>query len=64
VIAGATEPTSVELREDQVKSVWIDPDFAQQFGIEVPADGWKKKKMPNKTRLTIPTSCPVLDDPK
>lgn len=44
LLAGITEPASVELRDDQVNAVWIDPDFAKQFGIEVPADGWKKKK--------------------
>jgi hypothetical protein len=44
LLAGVTEPASVELREDQVKSVWIDPEFAKQFGIDVPADGWKKKE--------------------
>lgn len=44
LLAGATDPASVELREDQVKSVWIDPEFAKQFGIDVPPDGWKKKE--------------------
>lgn len=44
LLAGIAEPVSVELSDGQVKSVWIDPDFAKQFGVEVPADGWKKKK--------------------
>ena len=41
--AGAVKPTSIEFQNGQVKSVWIDPKFAKQFGIDVPADGWKKK---------------------
>ena len=42
--AGVVEPASIELQEGQVKSVWIDPEFAKQLGIEVPSDGWKKKE--------------------
>ena len=42
LLGGLKEPSSIELREDQVKSVWIDPEFAKQFGIEAPADGWNK----------------------
>lgn len=37
------EPEPVELDESQVESVWIDPDFAQEHGLDVPRDGWKKK---------------------
>ena len=37
------EPAPVALDPKQVKSVWIDPAFAKELGIEVPADGWKKK---------------------
>ena len=37
------EPEEVELDESQVQSAWVDPDFAKQMGIDVPADGWKKK---------------------
>jgi hypothetical protein len=40
---GCSEPSPVELDPKQVKSVWIDPAFAKELGIDVPADGWKKK---------------------
>lgn len=33
-ISGCTEPEAVELKPDQVESVWIDPEFAKQFGIK------------------------------
>jgi hypothetical protein len=33
----------VELDPSQVKSVWIDPAFAKEHGIDVPKDGWKKE---------------------
>ena len=41
--SGCVEPEPVELKDGQVKSVWIDPEFAKQMGIEVPSDGWKKR---------------------
>jgi len=48
------EPEEVELKEDQVQSVWIDPEFAKQMGIEVREDGWKKKEGPNQTSEPTP----------
>jgi hypothetical protein len=42
-IANCEEPRQVELDPSQVKSAWIDPEFAKQLGIQVPPDGWKKK---------------------
>jgi hypothetical protein len=41
--SGCVEPEPVKLKEGQVKSVWIDPEFAKQMGIDVPSDGWKKR---------------------
>jgi len=41
--SGCSEPDPVELKEGQVKSVWIDPEFAKKMGIKVPSDGWKKR---------------------
>lgn len=41
---GCGAPTEVSLDPSQVKSVWIHPEFAKQHGIEVPEDGWKKRK--------------------
>lgn len=35
-------PEEVELDEDQVESLWIDPEFAKQMGIDAPEDGWIK----------------------
>ncbi len=40
---GCVDTEPVELKEGQVKSAWIDPEFAKQMGIEVPSDGWKKR---------------------
>ena len=37
------EPPEVELDQNQIESVWVDPEFAKEFGIDVPEDGWKKK---------------------
>lgn len=37
------DPRSVELKEGQVKSSWIDPEFAKQMGIDAPSDGWNKR---------------------
>ncbi|MBO2587859.1 SMI1/KNR4 family protein [Shewanella algae] len=33
-ISGCAEPEAVELKPDQVKSVWVDPEFAKKFGIK------------------------------
>lgn len=33
-ISGCTEPEAVELKPEQVESVWIDPEFAKQFDIK------------------------------
>lgn len=40
---GCSVETPVEIDPSQVESVWIDPDFAKEHGIDVPPDGWKKK---------------------
>lgn len=42
-VANCEKPKPVELDLAQVKSAWIDPEFAKQLGIKVPPDGWKKK---------------------
>ena len=42
-VAGCHEPELTELPPHEVKSVWIDPEFAKQHGIDVPPDGWKKR---------------------
>jgi hypothetical protein len=36
-------PSTVELSQNQVKSVWIDPEFAKSIGRKAPKDGWVKK---------------------
>lgn len=36
-------PSPVKLDPKQVKSVWIDPQFAKSIGRTVPKDGWVKK---------------------
>jgi len=33
-IAGCSVPVEVELKQEQVESVWVDPEFAKQFGIK------------------------------
>ncbi len=33
-ISGCAEPEAVELKPDQFESVWVDPEFAKQFGIK------------------------------
>ena len=33
-IAGCAAPSEVELEPGQVKSVWVDPEFAKKFGID------------------------------
>lgn len=33
-IAGCVYPSEVELESGQVKSVWVDPEFAKKFGID------------------------------
>jgi hypothetical protein len=43
-MANCTDPASVKLKPGQVKSVWINPEFAKQLGIEVSADGKPKKQ--------------------
>jgi len=37
-------PKPVELKPGQVKSVWVDPEFAKKMGMTVPKDGWIKRK--------------------
>lgn len=33
-ISGCSAPKDVELEPEQVESVWVDPEFAKQFGIK------------------------------
>jgi hypothetical protein len=33
-IAGCATPLVVDLKSEQVESAWVDPEFAQKFGIE------------------------------
>jgi hypothetical protein len=47
-ISNCVAPQPVELRPDQVTSVWIDPAFAKSIGQEVPKDGWVKKPSTKK----------------
>ena len=42
-VAGCAAPTQVELDERDVRSVWIDPEFAKEQGVDAPPDGWLKK---------------------
>jgi hypothetical protein len=42
--SGCVEPKAVKLKPGQVKSAWMNPEFAKKMGIEVPKDGWIKKK--------------------
>jgi hypothetical protein len=43
-VSHCTEPPQPELNPKQIKSAWIDPDFAKSIGKQVPKDGWLKKK--------------------
>lgn len=43
-VANCIDAAPVELNPGQVKSVWIDPEFAQLIGKKVLKDGWVKKK--------------------
>ena len=42
-VAGCIAQTSVQLDEQDVRSVWIDPEFAKEQGVDAPPDGWLKK---------------------
>jgi hypothetical protein len=42
-VTHCADPAPVELNPRQVKSVWIDPEFAKSRGMKVPEDGWVKK---------------------
>lgn len=42
--SGCIEPKEVKLKSGQVKSAWIDPEFARKMGIAVPKVSWIKKK--------------------
>jgi hypothetical protein len=33
----------VKLKDSDVESAWIDPEFAKSLGIDAPKHGWKKK---------------------
>ncbi len=38
-------PGDVELKPGQVKSAWIDPEFARKLGLkDAPKDGWIKRR--------------------
>jgi len=39
-VDGCGEPSPVELDPDRIQSVWIDPAFARELGMDVPPDGW------------------------
>jgi hypothetical protein len=43
-VANCIDSAPVELNPEQVKSVWIDPEFAKLIGKKAPKDGWVKKK--------------------
>lgn len=38
-VSGCTQPSGVELEPGQVESVWINPEFARQHGLDVDPDG-------------------------
>lgn len=42
-VAHCTDQAPVELHPRQVKSLWINPEFAKSRGMKVPEDGWVKK---------------------
>ena len=42
-VANCQQPRQVDLDSAQVKSAWIDPEFAKKLGIQAPPDGWRKK---------------------
>jgi len=42
--SGCVTPEPVKLEPGQIKSAWIDPDFAKSIGISVPKEGWIRKK--------------------
>jgi hypothetical protein len=42
-VSGCVPPREVKLKPGQVKSAWMDPEFAKKMGIAVPKDGWIKK---------------------
>ena len=42
-ISHCEELEPVNLDPKQVKSVWVNPDFAKKLGINAPKDGWIKK---------------------
>ena len=43
-ISGCSDAEPIKLDPSQVKSAWIDPEFAKSLGIEAPTNGWVKKK--------------------
>jgi len=45
-ISGCVEPSENELQPGQVESVWVDPEFAKEFGVEVRNSD--ESKSPNK----------------
>lgn len=42
-VAGCAAPSPGDLDKKNVRSAWIDPDFAQAQGLDAPRDGWLKK---------------------
>ncbi|WP_375724150.1 SMI1/KNR4 family protein [Arcobacter sp. KX21116] len=62
-ISGCIEPEEIELDEDQILSVWVDPDFAKEEGMDIPSDGWLKRT-PNKNmeHNNLPIGKIIADD--
>ena len=42
-IAGCTAPTPAQLDQQDIRSAWIDPEFAKEQGVDAPPNGWLKK---------------------
>ena len=47
-LAGCVEMREIALNPNQVKSVWVDPEFAKSLKMQVPADGWIRKPPKHK----------------
>jgi len=43
-VSHCKEAPPLELDPKQVRSGWIDPEFAKSIGKQMPKDGWVKKK--------------------
>jgi hypothetical protein len=42
-VTGCRPATPITLDPSQVRSAWIDPEFARKLGLDAPKDGWVKR---------------------